>query len=355
MSYAMNDFGKLLDKYIVGMTDETLADRIGTSKVTIYNWRTGKIKRPSRQKVLKCADVLKLTPKQRGDFLKAAGHSSANDEPLQLAIPVVGPPIIQPYQFFGRENILSQIYWAWNKTVPESIAIIGPNRSGKTSLLNYLNNITQATHLRPEQPKGWPNDWLPRSFKFALVDFHDANMHKPETLVTDVLRQLQFKIPQSCNIADFSSIIKQKVSHPTVILMDDIEAGLSASALDTTFWQNMRSLASHGKLSFVVTASEPPVQLAHDGGKTSPFFNILGHTLQLEAFTENEARELLANSPKKFSQEDIDGMLKESGCWPESLQKLCDTRLQKMWLGKNQRRVGKKKRAVGSKKLPQSS
>jgi transcriptional regulator with XRE-family HTH domain len=350
----MNDFAKLLDKYTVGMTDEALAEKIGTSKVTIYNWRTGKVEQPSRQKVLKCAEVLKLTPKQRADFLEAAGHSPTNDEPQQLAIPVVGPPIIQPYQFFGRENILSQIHWAWNKQVPESIAIIGPNRSGKTSVLNYLNNINHATHLRPEQPKGWPNNWLPRRFQFALVDFHDANMHKPETLVTDVLRQLQLKIPQSCNLADFSSIIKQKVSHPTVILMDDIEGGLSASTLDTTFWQNMRSLANHGSLSFIVTASESPVQLAHDSGKMLPFFKIFGHTLQLEAFTENEARELLANSPKKFSAEDIDEMLKESGCWPEPLQKLCDTRLQQLWFGQVQRRAGKKKRTVGSKKKPQS-
>ncbi|RKZ50274.1 MAG: hypothetical protein DRR16_19850 [Candidatus Parabeggiatoa sp. nov. 3] len=96
---------------------------------------------------------------------------------------------MHPYQFFGRESLLNQIYWAWHKTVPESIAIIGAERSGKTSLLNYLNRITQATQLRPDQPKGWPDDWLPSHFQVAFMDCLDANMSRPETLVADVLQQ----------------------------------------------------------------------------------------------------------------------------------------------------------------------
>ncbi|HEW97475.1 MAG TPA: hypothetical protein ENF37_02360 [Beggiatoa sp.] len=84
---------------------------------------------------------------------------------------------------------MNQIYWAWHKTVPESIAIIGAERSGKTSLLNYLNRITQATQLRPDQPKGWPDDWLPSHFQVAFMDCLDANMSRPETLVADVLQQ----------------------------------------------------------------------------------------------------------------------------------------------------------------------
>ncbi len=163
----MNKFAKLLDEYqkTLGFTDEALADQIQVSKMTVYNWRTGKVEHPtSRQKLLSCADILELTPKERLEFIIAAGHLPEKYEPPQPPVPVVGIPIIQPYQFFGRENLLRQIYWAWDKPVPESITIVGPKRSGKTSLLNYLNKITQVNYLRPEQPKAWPS----RHFQFAL-------------------------------------------------------------------------------------------------------------------------------------------------------------------------------------------
>jgi len=328
MNDATSEFAKLLVQYMAGLDDETLAEQIGTSQMTIYNWRTGKIKQPRHNKVIKCAEVFKLTPKQRLEFLTAAGYPPKNYEPPHPPVPVVGHPIIQPYQFFGREKVLHKIYSAWNKPVPESIIITGPKRSGKTSLLHYLNHITQAIHLRPDQPKGWPN-WLPHGFQFAFVDFRESNMHHPETLVTDVLQQLKLKVPNSCNISALSTLIKQQINQPRVILMDDIEAGLAAPALDADFWWNMRSLGSHGKLSFVVMATALPVQLARDNNKPSPFFNIFGHSLQLEAFTKDEARELLANSLKPFSPEEIEEMLKDSECWPETLQKLCDARLQK--------------------------
>jgi len=202
--------------------------------------------------------------------------------------------------------------------VPESIIIVGSKRSGKTSLLNYLNKITQVNYLRPEQPKAWP----PRHFQFALVDFQDINMSQPESLVKEVLQQLKLEVPSACSLAVFSNLVKRQLSQPAVILMDNI--GLAA--LETAFWRNMCSLGNCGKLSFVVTSLEPPEKLEHD----KAFFSLFGHSLHLDALTENEARELLAHSP--FSPEEIEWMLKESGCWPAPLQMLCDRRLQQLLL-----------------------
>ncbi len=330
MTDSIKEFAQQLKEYmkIVGLTDEELAEQLGVSKMTIYNWRKGNIRQPSCDKTHKCAEVLKLSTKQRADFLRAAGFLKESAKPESSPIPVVSVPVIQPYQFFGRENVLRQIFWAWDKTVPESIMILGEKRSGKTSLINYLNNITQATYLRADQPKGWPENWLPRNFQFALVDFQDANMSQPETLVKDVLQQLELEVPQSCDMAYFSSILRQVSTKPTVMLMDNIEAGIAAPAFSATFWQNLCSLGSYGKLSFVVTALKPP----EDCEKMSPFFNLFGHTLHLGAWTESEARELLAHSPQPFSASEVDSMLKESGCMPEPLQKLCDRRLQALLL-----------------------
>jgi transcriptional regulator with XRE-family HTH domain len=324
-------FAEQLDKYmkIANLSDEALAGQIGVTKMTVHNWRTGKNKNsPSREKVVKCAYLLKLTPKQRMEFFTMAGILVG----IPKFLPVVGIPVIKPYQFFGREALLRDIYWAWNKVVPESIIIVGPKRSGKTSVLNYLKNINHAEYYRPDQPKGWPIDWLPYHVQMAFIDFQDANMFQPESLMASILQQLNLTIPSPCELTTFSSVLKNELIKPAVILIDNLEIGLKITALDEIFWRNMAFLGSHERLSFVATISQLPL-LVEGCDKSSSFFELFGHTLQLEAFTKDEARELFANSPESFSSSEIEKMLEESSCWPELLQKLCDTRLRKMSLG----------------------
>jgi DNA-binding transcriptional regulator YiaG len=335
LRYVMTEFAELLDEYMrnAGLINEALAKQIGVNKMTVYNWRTGKNKNPpSREKILRCAQILKLAPKQRMVFFITAGILWEIPE----LIPVIGNPVIKPCQFFGREELLRKIYLAWNKAVPESIAIIGPKRSGKTSVLHYLKNLKNLSftdYLRSDQPKGWSDNWLPHHVQMAFIDFQDANMFQPTTLMKDVLRQFSLDIPASDELADFSNILKNELTKPGVILIDNLEIGLEILALNDPFWWNMSWLGGYGKLSFVVTACKSPLELAQDKGKPSSFFRLFGHNLALSAFTEKEARELLEHSPKPFSSEEIEWMLPESGCWPEPLQKLCNKRLQELSLG----------------------
>jgi transcriptional regulator with XRE-family HTH domain len=327
----MTQFTELFDEYmkIASLSDEALAGQVGVTKVAVHHWRTGKIKKsPSREKVFKCAEALELTPKQRMEFFRVAGILLETPK----FIPVVGNPVMKPYQFFGREKLLGQVYWAWKKVVPESIVIIGPPRSGKTSILNYLKNINHAEYYRPDQPKGWPDNWLPYHVQTAFVDFQDANMFQPETLMVDILQQLNLEAPSDCDLAKFSSLLKNALTKYVVILMDNIEIGLKMVALNEPFWWNMAALGRSERVSFVVTASESPLRLARDSGKPSPFFKLFAQILELGAFTEKEARELLDNSPQPFSSEEIESMLKDSEYWPSSLQKLCDMRLRDMRL-----------------------
>ena len=67
---------------------------------------------------------------------------------------------------------------------------------------------------------------------------------------------------------------------PTVILMDELEAALTAPALDDRFWWTFRALANHytdGQLAFVTTSGQIPMALAHANDLSSPFFNIFQH------------------------------------------------------------------------------
>ncbi|EDN71857.1 hypothetical protein BGS_0777 [Beggiatoa sp. SS] len=104
-------------------------------------------------------------------------------------VPIPGIPITHPCQFFGQSAVLKKIRWAWQQpSALRHLAVIGERRSGKTSLLKYLQYITQTpqTDLRSEQPQGW-KDWLPCDFQFVFIDFQLAVMSNPSVFQLSVV------------------------------------------------------------------------------------------------------------------------------------------------------------------------
>jgi hypothetical protein len=259
------------------------------------------------------------------------GKASTEDErpPRELSPFVVGPPVTVPRQFFGRERELGRIFGLWQRFPLQHVTVVGPKRSGKTSLLHYLRGITRTPpyELRP----GQRTDWLPRSerYQWVFVDFQDARMGSQDRLLRHILTSLHMPAPNPSTLDAFMDIVSYYLHKPTVILMDEIGAGLAFSELDEPFWWALRSLANNyagGNLAFMLTAHDAPARLAQDQGKPSPFFNIF-HTLELGPFTDTEARELVASSPTSFAPADVAWILEQSGRWPCLLQILCQTRL----------------------------
>jgi hypothetical protein len=249
--------------------------------------------------------------------------------PRELSPFVVGPPITTSRQFFGRERELKRIFGLWRSFPLENIAVIGSKRSGKTSLLYYLMNITRAApaDLRSEQR----TDWLPQPerYQWVLVDFQDARMGNRDRLLRHLLTSLNMPVPNPCNLETFMDVVSHYLQTPAVILMDEIGAGLASPELDEAFWWSLRSLVSHytdGNLACLLTSHTSPAQQAQDHGKPSPFFNIF-HTFELGPFTETEARELIASSPRPFAAPDVAWILGQSARWPCLLQILCQIRL----------------------------
>jgi DNA-binding SARP family transcriptional activator len=248
---------------------------------------------------------------------------------------VVGPPITAPRQFFGRERELQRVFGLWRRFPLQHVAVIGLRRSGKTSLLHYLKDITRTAseELRP----GQRTDWLsqPERYRWILVDFQDARMGNRARLLSHLLTSLDLPVPEPCNLETFMDVVSRLLHAPAVILMDEIGAGLASPELDQSFWWSLRSLVSHqtdGNLAFVLTAHASPVQLAQDHGKPSPFFNIF-HTLELGPFSDAEARELIGSSPRPFAAADVAWILDQSGRWPCLLQILCHVRLAALEAG----------------------
>ncbi|MEH2014926.1 ATP-binding protein [Nostoc sp.] len=252
---------------------------------------------------------------------------------------ITGAPITQPRYFFGREKELKRLFNLLKRHPLQNSAIIGKKRSGKTSLLHYLKNITTspAEQLRPEQK----SDWLPHpeNYHWIFVDLQDARMQSREGLLKYILELLKMQVPTPCDLDHFMEIVSDNLHFPTVILLDEIGVGLQrCPELDDGFWESLRSLATNhtrGNLAFVLATPESPIEMARNTGHSSPFFNIFGYTAYLGALTEIEARELIASSPIAFTDEDVEWILTQSCCWPLLLQILCREKLFNLEEGEN--------------------
>lgn len=244
---------------------------------------------------------------------------------------VVGPPIVQPAQFFGRERELKRLFNLLKRLPLQNAAIIGPRRSGKTSLLHYLRTITTTApdHLRSRQQSEWLSG--PERYRWVFVDFQDPRLSSREALLLHLLTHMGLPVPAACDLDQFLDIVTDQLHHPTVILFDEIGVALERyQELDDMFWESLRSLATNqveGNLAFILAAPEAPDELAHYQGLGSPFFNIFGYTARLGPLTDNEARDLIASSPIPFSSSDVHWILEQSACWPILVQSLCRERL----------------------------
>lgn len=268
---------------------------------------------------------------EESDYTFAPANSPEDSDDQELSPFITGNPITHPRQFFGRNYELQRIFGLLKRHPLQNAAIIGKKRTGKTSLLHYLKNITTTppAQLRP----GQKSDWLPHPerYRWIFADFQDTRRHSREGLLRYILECLGVPVPNPCDLDRFMDAVGDKLHSPTVILLDEIGVALQrCPELDDGFWECLRSWATNyagGNLAFVLAAPESPVKLAHNTGHSSPFFNIFGYSATLGPLTEAEARELIAGSPIAFPDEDVEWILTQSRQWPLLVQILCQERL----------------------------
>ena len=260
---------------------------------------------------------------------EGSGHNSQTQSQHKTSYQkpfIVGPPIGHPKQFFGRKRETRRIFNFLSGLPFEHTAVVGPRRSGKTSLLNYVRQLPMAdpADLRPDQIG--PTLPHPERYQTIFVDFQDPRMRSLSQLLQHLLNGVGINAPDEIDLDQFMDLIAMPLSQrPTIIMFDELAAGLSSPSLDLSFWWAMRSminLAGNGGLAFIIASSGDPAGLAIENDKASPFFNIF-NTIQLGPLTEIEARELINSSPITVSADMQDWMLEKSGRWPCLLQILC--------------------------------
>ena len=325
----------------VHMPNATIAKHIGINAATLWHWRYSEIKRPNCKSVKRCAEFLKLDEEKTNQLLASAGCSYTANQPvsetkqqapnadlsraseaqiIEHGQPVTSVPISRVTDFFGRQQLLEQIFQSLHTPVIENIIVIGEKHCGKTSLLHYLKNIQYTDSLRSQQRQ----DWLTEDYFWAYVDFRAPNMHCVENVLQTILHSIHHDdIP--CDMSNFRDLINEHCQdQPLVILLDNVDFGLRVESLDLLFWDCLRSLADGQKpIGFCVTSRESPVQLQKEAAalnKPSPFFNIFDSYL-LEPLTTDEAWELF----HYFSINEAAGqwILQHFKTYPRTLQCCC--------------------------------
>ncbi len=317
-------FSELLGDYMVAAHVSTLelARQIHTNRHTIMRWRKGETARPDCSKVRACQRPLRLSNEQARQLLLAAGCGSVVEQPVEIedSLPlspfVVGPPITHPSQFCGRTPVVARILSLWSKMPLQNVAIIGGRRLGKSSLVHYLyKTIPQKNSLHHHT---------------VLIDFKEPRMRNRASLLQHLLTCLSLPVLSQCSLIQFEELLAQNpLARPTLFLMDDIEYGLAAEELDQDFWWGLRSVQQNyvsGRMGFLMTSRQTPAELAEAAGKSSPFFNVFGHQVQLAPFTVTEAEQLLARSPIPFPTTEQQWMIAHCAGMPECLQR-CATEL----------------------------
>jgi hypothetical protein len=338
-------------KTIESIQDE-LAFALGRNKggaATIGHWRKGNLP-ADVQIVEQLASLLTqrggLSRRSCEQFLRSGGHLEAAAVADKL-FPPTGPierpasgarrlhpfvayqPITEPSQFFGRARECRRIFAWWRHFPLQNVAVVGPRRSGRSSLLHYLKtiNATPTGQLRPDQR----NDWLPEAarYRWIYVDFFDARWRERDNLLRHLLIELGLTPPNLCTLATFMEAVHNGLHQPAIIMLDELSAALEMADYDLDFWRSMRALATsvtRGNLAFVITALDALQTLAAGYGKTSPFFNLFT-SIHLGPLTAAEAQELVAASPRSFPADDRDWIWFQSRGWPILVQVLCQTRL----------------------------
>ncbi|MCV6636531.1 ATP-binding protein [Candidatus Albibeggiatoa sp. nov. NOAA] len=356
----MTSFVKLFNAHIdhLGVTNQKLAEVMDVHHTTIARWRkeatTGqKQNKPEEEKpIQRFAHHYRLNT-QELDELLASADFKVNDKPInqQIVNPFITGQPVRYGNFYGRQAILESLFSLWRgfpQTPMQNAAIIGDKRSGKTSLLMYLRDIVNLGAASGKLRENQRVDWLSqdKGYNFIFVDFQDARLCNQKRLLSYILQNMQLELDpeilslenSSDVLVDFTNIVEDHLNKPTIILLDEFNAIVNRcpEELDNNFWESLRSLSNNlldpQYLGFVLAANKSPHIIAEELNKSaefgvSPFFNIFGKSIVLGHLERHEAEELIASSPSRFSQTDIDFICDITQCQPFYVQKACQTRL----------------------------
>jgi hypothetical protein len=226
-------------------------------------------------------------------------------------------PVREPAYFFGRA---CEIEFATDLLRQgQSLAVSGPRRIGKTSLLFHLAqpDIATAHGLGPEAARwvyldggmldGLDEEWLYGAVDRALGGDADA-------------------VPYSRFVERLRGLASLPAAPRLILALDEFELIAANPRLGPALFNRLRGLTTQYPLQFITAARDPLWQLsfAHRETLSSPFFNIFA-PLPLGLFSDEEAGTLLSTLSTRarkagFAAETVAFILEWAGPHPLFLQ-----------------------------------
>lgn len=234
--------------------------------------------------------------------------------------------IHDPKHFFGRRREISKIFSRIGASRPQSIAVVGDRRIGKSSLLNQIYNPEVRAQFLDE----------PGRYTFLFIDFQQRRHIAIDEFFQDLFAQLAEALgPSAVEGLEPSFDATRKVlarlrqsGQRLIILFDEFDAVTTNTRFDLDFYSFLRACANNYDVAYVTSSSRDLQELCHTAQiADSPFFNIFTN-VYLRAFSAAEARDLIAipsaaaGVPLEHYQRDI---LDLAGFFPFFLQIACSS------------------------------
>ncbi len=278
-----------------GWTQEELADKVGTSGVTVSRWESG-VTSPNRYSRKMLSTVYGKSIEELNQLLDEGNEQTlAHDievggeraDEIHVAptarrsepIFLFNEPLPSASELYGRQSERDTLI---NRTFRKaSTSIVGPRRSGKTWLVRYLQYV--AAHELGSR---------------FVVRYIDATMPSCSTVagfVDEVLEE--FGLPVSRSQRGLVALekglksLKEKKKLP-VLCIDEFEGFGKQQEFTLDFYRALRAMTQKFDLALVVVSRSPLSQVIGRDGETSGFFNIF-EMCMLEPFGVQEAREFI--------------------------------------------------------------
>lgn len=363
----MNQFAIVFNRHIkhFGISNQKIAEVMGSHYTSIGRWRKeeGSDHPTDENMIRRFAEHYRLTGEELNELLDAAGFVSKPVEVSSISSPqkeqtsiqqvynpfITGQPVSYGH-FFGREVVIDNLYRLWRdfpRMPIQNAAIWGEKRIGKTSLLRQLKALASSqtgdSYWRTEQNTEKYAHF--KVYNWVYADFQNVRVNTQCKFLQYIVDNLHLKdvdisklqLSNDNPLEQFIELCADYLTTPTVILLDEVSAVLEhhSTEFSYNFWEGLRALSTTvlepSYLGFVISSSEHPKilnqLLARDSGLASPFFNIFGYVIELQAFNLEEANSLINSSPIAFSDVDKEFIIQQSQCKPNELQNLCRQRL----------------------------
>jgi len=175
--------------------------------------------------------------------------------------------------FFGRKGEINNIYTRLGAAQPQSIAIVGDRRVGKSSLLYFISHPSNRARYLPN----------PERFAFVFLDFQMRRNITISDFFERLFEQLKQETKDSIQMpttADYDGLIEvveelKSRGLKLVLLLDEFERVTYNPEFDAEFYAFLRALANSYNVAYVTSSGKPLQELCHSKQiADSPFFNV---------------------------------------------------------------------------------